>query len=95
MSINIIIITKQVDFRKKGKSFHEQNIVRLADETVGNHSEMRMLRWIKGVTLRDTDRGVTQLGDLEVENITFKDRQARLRLYGHILRMDDGMMETR
>ena len=53
---------------------------------------MRMLRRIKGVTLRDRERSYRIRRDLGVENIALKARQARLCWHGHILRMDEEKM---
>ena len=53
-------------------------------------TEMRMLGWIKGATLRNRKRTDGIRREFGVEKITFKKRQARLRWYGHILRMNDG-----
>ena len=54
---------------------------------------MRMLRLIKGVTLGD--RGRRFMGDLEVKKSKSKARkQARLRWYGHILRIDEDGSES-
>ena len=52
-------------------------------------TEMRMLRRIKGITLRDRQRSEEIRQELGVEDINVKVRQARLRWFGHLQRMDD------
>ena len=63
--------------------------LRRKEERLLETTEMRMLRRIKGVTLRDRQRSDEIRRELGVENITFKARQSRLRWYGHTLRMDE------
>ena len=49
-------------------------------------TEMRMLRRIKGVTIRDKVRSHVIRKELGVSGIKEKVREARLRWYGHVMR---------
>ena len=51
--------------------------------------EMRMLRRIKGVALRDKLKNVDISKELDVSSIQAKVREMRLRWYGHMQRMDE------
>ena len=51
--------------------------------------EMRMLTRIKGVTLRDRVKSVDIRKELGVSSIQAKVKEMRLRLYGHMQRMED------
>ena len=50
---------------------------------------MRMLRRIKGVTLRDNVKSVDIRKELGVTSIQEKVRELRLRWYGHMQRMEE------
>ena len=50
---------------------------------------MRMLRRIKGVTLRDKVKSVDIRKELGVNSIQEKVREMRLRWYGHMQRMEE------
>ena len=50
---------------------------------------MRMLRRIKGVTLRDRVKSVDIRKELGVSSIQEKVREMRLRWYGHMQRMEE------
>jgi len=52
-------------------------------------TEMRMLRWILGLTLRDRKRNDDIRRTLRVACITDKVREARLRWYGHVQRREE------
>ena len=60
------------------------------EEELLERTEMRMLRWILGVSLRDRRRNEDIREVLGVACITDKVREARMRWYGHVLRMEDG-----
>src|SRR6218665_2642380 len=51
---------------------------------------MRMLRWILGVSLRDRRRNEDIREVRGVACITDKVREAQMRWYGHVMRMEDG-----
>ena len=60
--------------------------VRKKDEQIFEKTEMRMLRRIKGVTLRDRVKSVDIRKELGVSGIQEK---VRLRWYGHMQRMEE------
>ena len=51
-------------------------------------AEMRMLRWMCGVTLRDRFRNEAIREKVGVASIQAKLRESRLRWYGHVQRRD-------
>ena len=51
-------------------------------------TEMRMLRRIKGVTLKDKVKSVDIRKELRVQDIKEKARESRLRWYGHVKRRE-------
>ncbi|CAG4946044.1 unnamed protein product [Parnassius apollo] len=52
-------------------------------------TEMRMLRWEGGVTLKDKVRNEHVRGSFKVTPITDKITESRLRWYGHVMRRPD------
>ena len=67
--------------------------LRRREEERLERTEMRMLRWILGLTLEDRKRNDDIRRVIGVACITDKVREARLRWYGHIQRReeDDGV----
>ena len=63
--------------------------VRKKEEQVLEKTEMKMLRRIKGVTLRDKVKSVGIRKELGVNSIQEKVREMRIRWYGHMQRMDE------
>ena len=63
--------------------------VRKKEEQILEKIEMRMLRRIKGVTLRDKVKSVVIRKELGVTSIQEKVRDMRLRWYGHMQRMEE------
>ena len=61
--------------------------VRKNEEEIFEKTEMRMLRRIKGVTLRDKVKSVDIRKELGVTSIQENVREMRLRWYGHMQRM--------
>ena len=57
------------------------------EEEIFEKTEMRMLRRIKGVTLRDKVKSVDIRKELGVTSIQENVREMRLRWYGHMQRM--------
>ena len=49
-------------------------------------TEMRMLRWIKGISLKDHVRSEKIRAELGVAQIRDKVKEARLRWFGHVKR---------
>ena len=59
------------------------------EEELLERTEMRMLRWMLGLTLRDRKRNEFVRKKLGVACITDKVRESRLRWYGHVMRSDE------
>ena len=59
------------------------------EERMLEATEMRMLRRIRGVTLKDRMRSNDIRKELRIENIKDKVRETRMRWFGHVVRMDD------
>ena len=57
-----------------------------------NKTEMRMLRWIQGVSLREHNRNEEIRAAATVRPIATHLMQKRLRWYGHVSRRDDSHM---
>ena len=52
-------------------------------------AEMKMPRWMLGVTLRDKVRNEHIRGSVKVIEVSRKVQEARLRWFGHIMRRED------
>ena len=63
--------------------------VRKKEEQILEKTEMRMLRRIKGVTLRDRVKSVDIRKELGVSSIQEKVRETSLHWYGHMQRMEE------
>ena len=63
--------------------------VRTKEEKILKKTQMRVLRRIKGVTLRDRVRSVDIRKEQGVSSIQEKVREIRLRWYGHMQRMEE------
>ena len=63
--------------------------VRKKDEQILEKTEMRMVRRIKGVTLRDKVKSVGIRKELGLTSIQEKVREMRVRWYGHMQRMEE------
>ena len=60
------------------------------EERILETTEMRMLRRIKGVTLRDRERSADIRRELGVNDINEKVKEIRMRWYGHVRRREEG-----
>jgi len=60
-----------------------------SDEGLLERTEMKMLRWMLGITLKDKKRYDDIRHAVGVSCITEKIRKSRLRWYGHVQRQDD------
>ena len=56
------------------------------DERKLDVAEMKMLRWMSGVTKMDRVRNEYIRGSLKVTEVSKKVQEARLRWYGHVMR---------
>jgi len=94
-----VVCDKNMSKRVKGKVYKtmirpvlmygaETWALRKKDEVLLERTEMRMLRWILGVSLKDKLRNEDIRNRLEVVNIKEKVREARLRWFGHVERQD-------
>ena len=63
--------------------------VKRAHEKKLDVAEMRMLRWMSGVTKLDRIRNERITGTTKVGEISKKVRESRLKWYGHVLRRED------
>ena len=64
--------------------------VKKAQEKKLDGAEMRMLRWMSGVTKLDRIRNERIRGTTKVGEISKKVQESRLKWYGHVLRREDG-----
>ena len=60
-----------------------------AQEKTLDVAEMRMLRWMSGVTKMDRIRNERIRGTTKVGEISKKLQESRLKWYGHVLRRED------
>ncbi|XP_063585426.1 uncharacterized protein LOC134762814 [Penaeus indicus] len=60
------------------------------EERILEATEMRMLRRIKGVTLRERERSTDIRRELGVSDINEKVKEIRMRWYGHVKRREEG-----
>ena len=67
----------------------ECSTVRKKEEQILEKTEMRMLRRIKGLTLRDKVKSVNIRKELAMNGIQEIVREMRLRWYGHMQRMEE------
>lgn len=94
------VVCDQIPIRVKGKVYKtmirpvliygaEAWSLRRKDEEMLERTEMRMLRWILGISLKNKKRNEDICRLLGVACITDKVREARLRWYGHVERRED------
>ena len=62
--------------------------MRRAEEKKMDVAEMRMLRWMAGVTREDRIRNEHIRGSTKVVELSKKIQEGRLRWYGHVLRRE-------
>ena len=63
--------------------------VKKVQENKLDMAEMRMLRWMCGVTKLDRNRNERIRGTTKVGEISKKVHESRLKWYGHVLRRED------
>ena len=69
--------------------------VKNAQEKKLDVAEMRMLRWMSGVTKLDRIRNERIRGTTEVGEISKKVQESRLKWYGHVLRREEEYVDKR
>ena len=95
-----VLCDKRVPLKLKGKSHKtvirpamlygtETASMKKTEEKNMDVTEMRMLKWISGVTREDRIRNVYIRGSTKVVEISKKLQGGRLRWYGHLLRRED------
>ena len=101
-----VICDRRVPARVKGKVFTvavrpamsyglETLALTKRQEAEMEVAELKMLRFSLGVTRMDKIRNEYIRGTAQVEKFGEKTREARLRWYGHLRRIDDGYWENR
>ena len=94
-----VICDKRVPVRLKGKVHKavvrpaltyglEAAPMKKSEEKKMDVAEMKMLRWMVGVTRRDRIRNVYIRGTVKVLEVSRKIQEARMRWYGHLRRRD-------
>ena len=62
----------------------------IMEDRMLDRAEMRMLRWMAGISLRDCRSNEWVRNLMRVEAVGEVARRGRLRWYGHVERMDEG-----
>ena len=73
----------------------EATPIKKVNEKRMNVAEMKMLRWMSGVTRRDRIPNTRIRGTAKMAKLSKKVQEARLRWYDHILRRDEEVVERR
>ena len=73
----------------------EATPIKKVNEKRMNVAEMKMLRWMSGVTRRDRIPNKRLRGTVKVVKLLKKVQETRLRWYGHVLRKDEEDVERR
>ena len=95
-----ILCDRRISLRVKGKVYKtvvrpammygaDTWAVKKAQEKKLDVAEMRMLRWMSGVTKLDRIRNERIRGTTKVGEISKKVQESRLKWYGHVLRRED------
>ena len=95
-----ILCDRRISLRVNGKVYKtvvrpgmmygaETWAVKKAQEKKLDVAEMRMLRWMSGVTKLDRIRNERIRGTTKVGEISKKVQESRLKWYGHVLRRED------
>ena len=104
--ISGILSDRRISLRVKGKVYKtvvrpammysaDTWAVKKAQEKKLDVVEMRMLRWMSGVTRLDRIRNERIRGTTKVGEISKKVQESRLKWYGHVLRREDEYLGTR
>ena len=73
----------------------EATPIKKVNEKRKNAAEMKILRWMSGVTRRDRISNTQIRGTVKVVELSKKVQEARLRWYGHVLIRDEEVVERR
>ena len=73
----------------------EATPIKKVNEKRMNVAEMKMLRWMSGVTKRNRIPNTRIRGTVKVAELSKKVQEARLRWNGHVLRRDEEVVERR
>ena len=95
-----VVCDKRVPVKLKGKIHKtvvrpammyglETGPIKKTEERKLDVAEMKMLRWMSGVTRSDRIRNEYIRGTLKVAEVSKKVQEARLRWYGHVMRSSD------
>ena len=95
-----VLCDKRISIKTKGKIYKtcvrpaamygsETWPLKKAEENKLNSNEMRMLRWMSGVTKRDMIRNERIRGTTKVTEISKKIQERRLVWYGHVMRREE------
>ena len=95
-----ILRDRRISLRVKGKVYQtvvrsamvygaETWAVKKAQEKKLDEAEIRMLRWVSGVTKLDRIRNERISGTTKVGEISKKEQESRLKWYGQILRREE------
>ena len=98
--VSVILCDRRISLRVKGKVYKtvlrpiimygaETWAVKKAQEKKLDVAEMRMLRWMSGVTKLDRIRNERIRGKTNVGEISNEVQESRLTWYGHVLRRED------
>ena len=71
----------------------EATTIKKVNEKRRDVAEMKMLRWLPGVTRRDRISNTQIRGTVKVAEVSNKVREARLRWHSHVLRRDEEGVE--
>ena len=104
--VSRILCDRRISLRVKGEVYKtvvrpammygsETWAVKKAQEKKLDVAEMRMLRWMSGVTKLDRIRNERIRGTTKVGEIAKKVQESRLKWYGHILRREDNYVGKR
>ena len=99
--VSEILCDRRISLRVKGKYTRQKNLrpammygaetwaVKKAQEKKLDVAEMRILRWMSGVTKLDNIRNERIRRITKVGEISKKVQESRLKWYGHVLRRED------
>ena len=100
-----VLCDRRMPAKLKGKVYYKtvlrpammygMEAIKKVNEKRMNVAEMKMLRWMSGVTRRHRMSNTRIRGTVKVAELSKKVQEARLRWYGHLLRRDMEVVERR